>query len=74
MPKVSHTYHCMSVLICAVMTCSDVSVPTCVETHLHEDADILCCSGNILLPSATATNIFDVCLFVFRDDQNVKDD
>lgn len=64
MPQISHTYLCMSALICAVMTCSDASVPTWCKCICMRMEDILCCSVAILLPSATAANMTDVCLFV----------
>lgn len=75
MPKISHTYQCMSSLICAVMTCSDVSGPKCICVWMQTSsvAVWLFCS-----PLSQQKNIIylSVCLLVclFRDDQNVKDD
>lgn len=64
MPKISHTYHCMSSLICAVMTCPDVSVPTwwkCICMRIQTSSVAVW----IFCPPLSQQQTLFICLFVF---------
>lgn len=63
MPKISHTYHCMSSLICAVMTCPDVSVPTwwkCICMRMQTSSVAVW----IFCPPLSQQQTLFICLFV----------